>query len=308
MISCSRRHAVLHTLAWSAAALLPAPARGFDNFKTIERVESLYNDIYLYQRPDGYYVLSFGARRLHYIESIVNPKDETELPVYYTQSMTAALAYADGLQRAAVIGLGGGRTAWYAHKSIPSLHVTGVDLDPAVVDIGKRYFGLREESTFKIVVRDGRVFLNATDDMFDVVFVDAYRGPFVPFHLLTREFFELARRHLNPGGVLAQNIEPTTMLFDSAVATIGSVFPNLEFFQGGGNIVLLAYDGQPKPKETIEKQAGERDAAFKLRYPLAQLLERRFAPDWNRATKPMTDDFAPVEYLKAIERHNLRRS
>ena len=58
--------------------------------KLIEKVESLYNDIYLHRRDDGYFVLSFGARRVRYIESIVNPKDELELPVVYTRSMTLA--------------------------------------------------------------------------------------------------------------------------------------------------------------------------------------------------------------------------
>ena len=63
----------------------------------IAQVESLYNDIYVYRRPNGFYVLSFGAERLRYTESVVNPTDELDLPVYYTQSMTAGLAYAPAL-------------------------------------------------------------------------------------------------------------------------------------------------------------------------------------------------------------------
>ena len=70
------------------------------------KVESLYNDIYVYRQDDGDYLLSFGARRLRYIESIVDPSDELALPVYYTQSMTAGLAYADQLKNAMIIGLG----------------------------------------------------------------------------------------------------------------------------------------------------------------------------------------------------------
>jgi hypothetical protein len=65
----------------------------------VTKVESLYNDIYLYRQANGNYLLSFGAKRLRYVESIVNPNDELELPVYYTQSMTAGLAYAAGLGR-----------------------------------------------------------------------------------------------------------------------------------------------------------------------------------------------------------------
>ena len=61
---------------------------------------------------------------------MVNPNDELDLPVYYTQSMTAGLAYASHLDEAAIIGLGGGRTAWYHHKSVPELKMTAVELDP----------------------------------------------------------------------------------------------------------------------------------------------------------------------------------
>ena len=81
-------------LAWPAAQEDAAVAPSGDEPGLVTQVESLYNDIYVYRQPNGYYVLSFGAKRLHYIESIVNPKDELDLPVYYTQSMTAGLAYA----------------------------------------------------------------------------------------------------------------------------------------------------------------------------------------------------------------------
>ena len=127
----------------------------------VTKVESLYNDIYVYQEPDGNYMLSFGAKRLRYVESEVNPKDELDLPVYYTQSMTAGLAYAGALDDAMIIGLGGGRTAWYHHKSVPGLEMTAVELDPEVARIADTYFNVRPEPNFDIDIVDGRVFLAA---------------------------------------------------------------------------------------------------------------------------------------------------
>jgi spermidine synthase len=275
----------------------------------ITKVESLYNDIYLYRRPNGYYLLSFGAERLRYVESIVNPRDDLELPVEYTRSMVAgALAYPTNLESAAIIGLGGGRTAWYLHKSVPRLDFTAVELDPEVARIADRYFSVRPEDNFEIEIRDGRIWLTRTDEKFDVILVDAYRGPFVPFHLLTTEFYQLVADHLKPGGVAVQNVEPTTMLFDSAVATIGAAFEHVEFLSGEGNIVIVAYNGPKKDEATLLKQANERQAEFGFRYPLDRLLANRFNPPWNEATEPLTDDFAPVEYLKAIERHNERQT
>lgn len=302
--------------AWGGWAYLSRPAElplddPGDNPEPglIAKVESLYNDIYLYRQPNGYYLLSFGAERLRYIESIVNPRDEMELPVEYTRSMIAgALVYPTELNSAAIIGLGGGRTAWYLHKSVPELQFTAVELDPEVARIADRYFNVRPEDNFDLEIRDGRVWLTRSDEKFDVILVDAYRGPFVPFHLLTSEFYKLVAEHLTPGGVAVQNVEPTTMLFDSAVATIKSAFEHVEFLKGEGNIVIVAYNGPLKDEATLRRQAEERQQQYKLRYPLPGLLANRFTPPWNEQTKPLTDDFAPVEYLKAIERHNERQS
>ena len=274
----------------------------------LAQVNSLYNDISVYQQPNGLMLMTFGAKRLNYVESMVNPQDEFDLPVTYTQSMTAGLAYASELTRAAIIGLGGGRTAWYYHKSVPGLDFTAAELDPAVVKLTGRYFGVHPEADFAIDVQDGRVWLSKSDKDFDVILVDAYRGPFVPFHLLTSEFYRLVAKHLRPGGVAVQNVEPTTMLFDSAVATVKSAFAHVVFLRGGGNIVILAYNGPEKDEATLQRQAAERTQRYHLRYPLADILDRRFAPPWNDKTQPLTDDFAPVEYLKAIERHNEKPS
>lgn len=295
--------------AWLAVPEREAEPVAVENLAPglVTRVESLYNDIYLYKQQDGNLLLSFGAQRLRYVESIINPNDELDLPVYYTQSMTVGLAYAGGLEDAAIIGLGGGRTAWYIHKSVPDLNFTAVELDPEVARIAGTYFGVKPEPNFDITVEDGRVWLSRTDQKFDLIMVDAYRGPFVPFHLLTKEFYELAAEHLKPGGVVVQNVEPSTMLFDSAVATIGAAFDNLEFFESRGNIVIVAYDGPKRDEAELRATAAARQEQYDFRYNLTGLLERRYKPEWN-STTPMTDDFAPVEYLKAIERHNEKRT
>lgn len=296
------------------ATRTPAPAPETTRIITSEpalvtKVESLYNDISVYRQADGRLMLLFGAKRLNYVELIVNPKDELELPVEYTQSMVAgALAYAADLNDAAIIGLGGGRTAWYLHKSVPELSFTAVELDPEVARLADVYFNVRPEHNFAIEIKDGRVYLAKTNDVFDVILIDAYRGPFVPFHLLTSEFYKLVAAHLKPGGVAVQNVEPTTMLFDSAVATIKSAFEHVVFISGEGNIVVVAYNGPEKDDATLQKLAAERQAKYKFRYDLPKLLERRFAPQWNKSTKPLTDDFAPVEYLKAVERHNEKQT
>jgi spermidine synthase len=288
-----------------AKAPAPEPVATAERPALVEEVESLYNDISVYRRADGDLMLLFGAKRLNYIESIVNPNDPLDLPVTYTQSMVAgALAYPSALKDAMIIGLGGGRTSWYLHKSVPDLNYTAVELDPEVARLGDKYFGVKPEPGFDLEINDGRVWLTKTDKTFDVILIDAYRGPFVPFHLLTSEFYQLVAAHLNAGGVAVQNIEPTTMLFDSAVATIRSAFQHLVFLTGEGNIVVVAYNGPEKTDADVARIAAARQAQYGFRYDLPTLLDRRFTPQWDDRTTPLTDDFAPVEFLKAIERHN----
>jgi len=125
----------------------------------------------------------------------------------------------------------------------------------------------------------------------------------VPFHLLTREFYQLVKSRLNPGGVVVQNIEPTTMLFDSATATLKSIFPSVDLYDGGGNIVAVGYDGPQLPQTELLARAGKVQDRYKLRYDLRQMAgERRLFT--RPAGKILTDDFAPVETMRAIEKNN----
>lgn len=297
------------TSALAAAATIGGTACGQEARKLLESRESLYNNIYVYQ--NGPYVsMTFGYNRTIYTESIYNTLDDRDLPVQYTQFMTESLVYANHLDSIIEIGFGGGRTSWYLHRFLPSVPITSIELDPAVVELSRKYFGIKDEGNFQVVNRDGRTFLMDSKDRFDVILIDAYRGPFVPFHLLTKEFYQIVKDHLADGGVVAQNVEPSTMLFDSAVKTIHAVFPEVEFYPAEGNVVMIAYDGGPRSHEALDRMASKRQAEFKFRYDLHQMLasRREFPADsfgvFDAKAKLLTDDFAPVETLKAIQHHN----
>ena len=191
---------------------------------------------------------------------IVDPQDELDLPVYDTQSMTVGLAdcarpWKTPRSSASAAGEPPGTTT----RSAPDLHFTAVELDPAVAQIpADQFFKVRPEKNFDINIMDGRAWLTKSNDTFDLILIDAYRGPFVPFHLLTKEFYQEVAKHLRPGGVAVQNVEPSTMLFDSAVATIGSAFDNLDFYEGRGNIVIVAYNEAKRDPEELKRIAAER--------------------------------------------------
>ncbi len=293
-------------LAWTLAA---SPAFAQSARTLVDSRESLYNNIYVY-REGPYVSMTFGYNRRIYTESIYNTLDDRDLPVPYTRYMTESLIYPKNIHSILEIGFGGGRTSWYLHRFLPNVKVTSVELDPAVVALSRKYFGIGDEPNFQVVNRDGRLFLSESKDKYDVILIDAYRGPFVPFHLLTKEFYQLVKSHLAEGGVVAQNIEPSTMLFDSAVKTIHAVFPQLDFYVAEGNVVTVAYDGPPLPPDDLQRIAAQRQAAYGFRFDLTRMFgdRKRLPPDLGTTIDPnakvLTDDFAPVETLKAVESHN----
>jgi spermidine synthase len=173
-----------------------------------------------------------------------------------------------------------------------------------VVDLATRYFGVRQEQRFRIAVADGRNYMVRSKESWNVVMIDAYRGPFVPFHLLTEEFYKIVKSKLKPGGVVVQNVEPATMMFDSAIATIQRVFDNVEVYDAGGNVVAVAYDGPRRTETQLEERAAALQKARRFVYPLEAFLPERRLVTRTVKGKVLTDDFAPVESLLAIERHN----
>lgn len=275
----------------------------------LEKVESEYNTIFVEKRGSLVF-MAFGYRANRYTESVIDLLRPAELPVIYTRYMSTAVLYHTGpIKRIALVGLGGGRTISYLIDHLADAQADVAELDPAVIKLAKEYFGVDSTDRLHIHARDGRVFLMRSKERYDLVLLDAYRGPFVPFHLTTQEFYQLVKARLAPGGVVAQNVEPTTMFFDSAYKTMQSVFDNIDAYRGGNNIVLIGYSGPKLTTEELQRRATLADDKLRLRYPMSELIKARqdelpIASD----AKLLTDDFAPVEVLKTVDRHNEKRN
>ena len=168
--------AILAVTAILGAASLPgalaAPERPVSAMTAdgvIESVESEYNNIYVIKQGKLLY-MNFGYRGSQYVESVYDLLDPTALSAEYTQYMTLAAAYAEKLERAAFVGLGGGRTATYLVRSFPELKMDVAELDPEVIRLAKKYFGALENERLKIHAQDGRIFLTRSRATYDAVF------------------------------------------------------------------------------------------------------------------------------------------
>ena len=133
--------------------------------------------------------------------------------------------------RALVLGMGGGASIRALRAADPYAVIDAVEIDPVVVRVAAEQFGVEPDALLRIHTGDARRFLAASSDAYDVIQSDLFRGgPDIPSHLATVEFYELARRHLRPGGVLMVNVfdlAPGHPLLSSVEATVARAFPSV---------------------------------------------------------------------------------
>lgn len=199
--------------------------------------------------------------------------------------------------RVLILGLGAGTVAWQISEIYSDnrrVRIDGVELDPAVVEAGRRFFYLDDVEHLRVHVGDARAVLESLPGPYEVIIVDAYRGNYIPFQLATKEFFKACRESLAPNGALALNValpSDASELVQALEATLRSAFHyvgELKFPAHGipfRNVVLLASLG-PIPPSSLSGVAVE--------YPVSHASELdRIRP--LSSTGVLSDDRAPVE-------------
>lgn len=194
----------------------------------------------------------------------------------------------------AVLGNAAGTVARaYAHF-FPETKVDGVELDGELADVGRRYFDLGDRN-FRDHTADARPYLRATDKKYDSMLLDAYRQPYIPFYLTTREFFELTAARLNPGGTLMINVghpKGSKQLENVLAASIATSYPYVyRDHTRPTNTILIASDRALTPENIISGAADLPDLL-----PTAIREATRLEPA-DTSGEVYTDDRAPVEWL-----------
>ena len=267
----------------------------------IAHVESEYNDIFITKKRDEL-TMSFQLKGFDYTESAASLTDPDALPIRYTQVMTIGVLYPPQLSRVLMLGLGGGTISAYLGRFLPDATIDVVEIDPAVVNTAKTYFGIRETARVRYLEGDGRVFLNRHKERYDLVLVDAYQGGSVPFHLLTKEFYTLLKAHLAPGGAATFNVHDGTKLYASTLLTLRAVFPSVHLYPSREGEVAVVVTAEEAPDAaTLAQRAAALQEKFSFRYPLPDLLTRRTEKSGTTQTgELLTDDFAPANQYEAI--------
>lgn len=276
------------------AALMAVPPGSIKpSAGTVAEMESRYQYLQVLREPGGRVVLRTDegvADQSVYLPGASLTGGEWDMPLVVPPLLDRPL------RRVLVLGNAGGAVARALAAAYPGVLIDGVELDPAVTDLARRYMALDRIPGLTVTTADARAFVETTARRYDLITVDAYRRTYIPFHLVTREFFDLLRAHLVPGGAIALNVARVPGDERLAVAVAGTVaasfpqtwvWPALRF-----NELVVGLD-VPLPPDGL--------AARELRLPsLAQPLaglvvgESRQVPP---AGHPLIDDRAPVEWL-----------
>ena len=199
-------------------------------------------------------------------------------------------------ERMLVLGNAGGTIGRAYGRFYPRVQVDGIEIDPKLNQVARRFFGAGDNPRMRLIAADGRPWLELTRRRYDLIVVDAYRQPYVPFYLATSEFFRLARDHLRPGGAIALNVAATPgdrKLSRAIGTTLLTSFPQAWRWRAlRFNDVLFALR-EPVTREELERRATAAPGRIKLLLPLFRRRLEAVRPEGS----PLTDDRAPVEWL-----------
>lgn len=295
-------------MGWLVAALLALcsaglTARGQIVFQTVTPHHSLQ----VIDQGD-LRILSFDGAE----QTRMSRRDPLTGHFQYTELFHMVLLWHMDLTNVLMVGLGGGSVQRSFAHYYTNVTVETVEIDPEVVRVAREYFGFQEGPRQRVHVSDGRAFLLRTSRQFGAIFMDAYTenryGSFVPPHLATKEFFELARSRLSTNGVLAYNVigrwrGGRADLVGALYRTLQTVFPQVYAFKArdSQNVVLIAtlwphrfdFNVLRQRLHLLQKRRPTLLPTFQQR-----LYDLMAGPPPSLDLSPvLTDDFAPVEAL-----------
>ena len=198
--------------------------------------------------------------------------------------------------RVATLGNAAGTTARAYGVYYPAARIDGVEIDPAVTAVGRRWFGLDDNPRLTVHTADARPYLAASDARYDLILIDAYRQPYVPFYLATREFFRLCRQRLAPGGIVALNVSTVPgdhRLAEGIAGTLRTEFPQVVTWQALRFNQFVVGLTAPLSRAQISARLATAPSDI---LPDARLFARGFKVS-QPATVPWTDDRCPVEWV-----------
>ncbi len=285
---------VLVPAALALAMALPVGTiKAADTGRVLYEAETVHQYARVVERPDGSRVLELNEGQA--VHSLWRPGTYLTGDYWDGHLVLPAAARARPPQRIAILGNAAGTVARAFGRFFGATAVDAVEIDGELTELGRRFFGLRNPR-MRTFAEDARPWLERSRGGYDAIMVDAYRQPYIPFYLTTREFFELTRERLAPGGLVIVNVghpEGSEELERVLGRTMAAAFSHvLRYPIEPTNTLLVAGDGGLSPAR-LRRNAATLPAALR---PLARSAAAALAPRLPGG-EVFTDDRAPVEWL-----------
>lgn len=269
--------------------------------------ESIYNYLQVKETDDSV-ILSTNV--LFGVQSIMK-KDDSLTGMYYDYALAAPVMAGiaeRGEGDILILGMGTGTYARQCMKYFDNINIEGVEIDQKITDLAREYFELPD--SVKVTTYDGRAYLQAIDDKYDVIMVDAYQDITIPFQMSSIEFFTMVKEHLKDNGVMVVNMnmhsEEEGNINDYLSDTIANVFPHVFTVNvnGATNRELFATSnedaaGYLKMNADINSKRNQDHAVEINNQELAAMIRIVDAglTAYEKGEYLLTDDKAPVELL-----------
>ncbi len=255
--------------------------------------ETEYQYARVIEEPDGDRILELNEGQA--VHSVWR-EGEYLMGGYWDSMLVLSFAGARPPESVVNLGSAAGTVARGLHHYFPDIEIDAVELDPDVTEVGRELFDFHGD-TITTHAADARPWLQRQEGSFDAILVDAYRQPYIPFYLTTKEFFENVRGRLSAGGTVSVNVghvPGSDALEKVLTATMRAAFGDGRVWRDpvdDTNTILLATNGDVDPVERLRTVELPADVA-----PIARETADRLEPGLRGGTV-YTDDRAPVEWL-----------
>jgi spermidine synthase len=296
----------LYALIFFAAAIGLSELYAYALYKSnnLHDFDTHYSRLRVFRSTDertGKAITALATDPLSTQSAIFLDEGDDELVLNYSKFYHLLRHFKPDFEKTLIIGGAGYTFPREYLRKYPGKKIDAVEIDPQMTEIARRFFRLRDDSNLRIFHEDGRVFLNRTQEKYDVVLLDAFGSVYnVPFQLTTLEAVTRVREILTDDGVVLLNlisaIEGEGSLFLQAeYKTFREVFPHVFLFKvrsekddsAAQNLILVASKSNEIKFETDDEE-------------ISALLKNLYDKPLPLTVPILTDDLAPVEYYNSF--------